>query len=92
MGIFVIVTFHYSLAFNVFMINLEFHCKKNYSKIWMFACLGLILGKLTSVSIASNLENEAETAYKVVLPGCLLYILTSLLYFESPRFLIDQDF
>lgn len=56
-GIFVIVTFHYSLAFNIFMINLEFHCKKAYSKIWMFALLGLILGKLTSVSIASTLEN-----------------------------------
>lgn len=28
----------------------------------------------------------------MILPGCLLYILTSLLYFESPRFLIDNNF
>ncbi len=58
----------------------------------MLALLALLLGKLTSVSIASNMENEAETAYKVILPGCILYVLTSFLYFESPRFLIDQDF
>ena len=56
-GVFIIVTFHYSLAYNLFMINLEFHRVKHYSKIWMFALLALLLGRLTSVSIASNMEN-----------------------------------
>jgi hypothetical protein len=59
LGIFIIVTFHYSLAFNAFMINLEFHRIVHYSKIWMLALLGLILGKFTSVFVTSQIENEA---------------------------------
>jgi hypothetical protein len=58
----------------------------------MLAYLGLVFGRMIAVAVSSQETSGEDLVYKVVLPGSVIYIISSFFYFESPRFLIDQEF
>jgi len=52
---------------------------------------GFTIGKMVSVSVFSSDMSVQSISLFILLPCCVVYIFSLILYSESPRYLIDHD-